>query len=469
MEKRIENPKVFISYAWGSKEYQEKVMALAERLQYDGVEVLIDKWIMKPGSDTIDFMEQCVKDSGVNFVLILLDKNYSEKADKKTGGVGIETQIISNEVYKDVKQEKFIPIIFERDSEGNVSKPIYLKSRLHYDLTSENFEDEYVKLVKQIYGRDMYYKPIKGNKPSWIDDDNLADSKMKFIISQGSQDKELLKILITEIKEIDKESFDGKLSDEDLLQKYNSFKKYRNILIDIYLKQDSNVNFIDDVCEFYDEIKKWNIQNNELLKEIVNAFIHETFVYLIAVLFKNRNYKNICILIKKSYFLKKGRTEIVNSNNYFYDHNYGMIDAAKKNIDKQNYYSSVAQLWIENLYEPKIGKEEFVTADLLIYNMSILLLEKQGWYWFPICYVYGSSFSHSGYLGDISIKLKSKYELSKMQDMFGVQSVEEIKKLFDKMKEYMQVNKREHRYLSAFETADIFLDTVKIEEIGSVY
>ena len=83
MEKKIEHPKIFISYAWTSPEYEERVMNFASRLQSDGVEVLIDKWIMHPGSDTIDFMEQCVKDESVNFVLMLLDKNYTLKANKR--------------------------------------------------------------------------------------------------------------------------------------------------------------------------------------------------------------------------------------------------------------------------------------------------------------------------------------------------------------------------------------------------
>jgi len=82
---------------------------------------------------------------------MLLDKKYTEKADKKSGGVGIETQIISNEVYNDVEQNKFIPIVFDRDENGNAYIPIYLKTRFHYDMTKENAEEEYIKLVKQIY------------------------------------------------------------------------------------------------------------------------------------------------------------------------------------------------------------------------------------------------------------------------------------------------------------------------------
>ena len=120
MKEKNEHPKVFISYSWSSKEYEEKVMDLAVKLQGDGIEVIIDKWIMQAGNDTIDFMEKCVKDSTVNFVLMLLDKKYTEKADKRSGGVGIETQIISSEVYNNVGQSKFIPIVFDRDDDGKI-------------------------------------------------------------------------------------------------------------------------------------------------------------------------------------------------------------------------------------------------------------------------------------------------------------------------------------------------------------
>lgn len=90
------DPKVFISYAWGSDEYQQRVLDLCTRLYSEcGIEVLIDKWSMEAGNDTYDFMERSVKDPSVNYVIMLLDKNYAEKADNRQGGVGTETQIIS--------------------------------------------------------------------------------------------------------------------------------------------------------------------------------------------------------------------------------------------------------------------------------------------------------------------------------------------------------------------------------------
>ena len=96
---RIDHPKVFISYAWGSNEYQMKVLTFATSLSNDGVEVLLDKWEISAGNDMNNFMEKSVTDPTVTNVLILLDKNHAEKANSKIGGVGTETQIISQQVY----------------------------------------------------------------------------------------------------------------------------------------------------------------------------------------------------------------------------------------------------------------------------------------------------------------------------------------------------------------------------------
>ncbi len=43
-KKTIANPKVFISYAWAGKEYETQVLAFANQLMNDGIDVIIDKW-----------------------------------------------------------------------------------------------------------------------------------------------------------------------------------------------------------------------------------------------------------------------------------------------------------------------------------------------------------------------------------------------------------------------------------------
>lgn len=102
MKQRIEHPRVFISYAWGTEEYNEKVILFATDLKRDGIEVVFDRWQLKEGNDTYAFMEKSVTDESITNVLVLLDPVYAKKADQRAGGVGTETQIISPEVYNKV-------------------------------------------------------------------------------------------------------------------------------------------------------------------------------------------------------------------------------------------------------------------------------------------------------------------------------------------------------------------------------
>ena len=171
MKKSINNPKVFISYAWGDDAYQKKVMALAGALVGDGVEVLFDKWSLQEGNDTYSFMEKAVNDESVSNVLILLDPIYEKRANAREGGVGTETQIISPEIYNNVDQTKFLPIIFEKGTEGSIPKPSFLKGALHFDMSSEeSYDSEYKRLVKRLYGVEIYKKPDLGKRPIWVDE-----------------------------------------------------------------------------------------------------------------------------------------------------------------------------------------------------------------------------------------------------------------------------------------------------------
>ena len=93
-------------------------------------------------------MERCVSDPTITKVLIICDKAYAQKANDRTGGVGDETVIISSEMYGNAKQEKFIPIIAERDEEGQPYVPTYIKTRIYIDLSDqETYEVEYEKLL----------------------------------------------------------------------------------------------------------------------------------------------------------------------------------------------------------------------------------------------------------------------------------------------------------------------------------
>ena len=118
-------PKVFISYSWSSSEHEEWVLNFAIALRENGVDVILDKWDLKEGHDAIAFMEKMVTDSDVKKVIMVCDKEYAEKADKRTGGVGTEAQILSPKIYKKVDQDKFVAVIAECDERGEPYVPTY--------------------------------------------------------------------------------------------------------------------------------------------------------------------------------------------------------------------------------------------------------------------------------------------------------------------------------------------------------
>lgn len=145
-------PKVFLSYAWGEPTHQDRVLQLAEALQAEGVEVVIDRWDLQVGQDMTVFMERTVGDPAITHVLILMEPNYTRKANARTGGVGTETQLISPEVYQDPRQTRFVPLVFAQQ-EGTPFVPYFLRTRLYFDFSTDPaWERHWPGLLRHLFG-----------------------------------------------------------------------------------------------------------------------------------------------------------------------------------------------------------------------------------------------------------------------------------------------------------------------------
>ena len=134
-------PRAFLSYSWDGQEHQKWVNEFAERLQGEsGVEITFDRWHLNPGDDKLQFMEQAVVDS--NFVIVVCTPTYAERANKRQGGVGYESMVITAELAAHILTNKFIPVL--RNGTWTSSLPVYLKSRMGVNLSDEPYhEDEY--------------------------------------------------------------------------------------------------------------------------------------------------------------------------------------------------------------------------------------------------------------------------------------------------------------------------------------
>lgn len=475
---KIEKPKVFISYAWGTKEYQMKVLSLANDLVNDGIDVQIDKWSLKEGHDTYAFMEKCVDDSSITNVLLLLDKKYALKANSRSGGVGTETQIISPEIYNKTDQEKFIPIVFERGSDNEVYKPQYLKSLLHFDLSkSDKYEDEYQRLVRRLYGVEVFQKPELGKKPSWLEKiptvKTNAISKYSTLKNNlpNNVKNEKFTLYLSDIKDriINFKSKDelGVIDDNKYISIYMSTTTLRDEFLQLVRYISYVENGVEVIADTLEELCNTLKINNENLKGIKLSLLQEIFIYLVALLYKSNNLKGLAYILSKTYFSDFYSGCKPENFNIFYYNNERMNNAVNTR-DNKNYYSGTAQLWIENINTDFCSKKEFVFADILCHNYSVFGLDYHyHWYWFPITYCY-SGFDNSMFR-TFSLKLKSSEHLSRVIKILGYDKAEKLgAKLADVKGKIASEQFKPYRFNSAFDTVPLLCYYIKDTELGTL-
>lgn len=101
--------RVFISYSWDSAQHKIRVADLVKQLRGNGIGAEYDGDIVL-GERIPHYMETRVAES--DYVLIICTPQYKEKADKRAGGVGYESNIITGELYSSQNEKKFIPLLF---------------------------------------------------------------------------------------------------------------------------------------------------------------------------------------------------------------------------------------------------------------------------------------------------------------------------------------------------------------------
>lgn len=458
MQKK-EHPKAFISYSWTSEKF---ALSLAERLRNDGVDAIIDKWDLKIGNDKHIFMESMVTDDSIDYVLMLCDKAYKEKADARTGGVGEETQIISSEVYGKVSQSKFIPVIIERDDEGKEYAPVYLKSLIYVDLSeTDDFEKHYEELLRMIYEEPLYKKPELGKKPIWFSEDSVnvqvLQNIRKSLENYSTNDrkskvlkKQFISNFIEKAKEIviDCDSNDNDEFAEAIISKIEATKELRDAYLDFLntvIENNDSINITNFIIDFFEEVRnalyifdgsRNTRYNLELYAEHHIFLIWECFVCTIAYLWKYESFAEINTLVTHTYFFKSD----VNS----YDGTEPMSflslrfasDVLSSYSKHRQRVSIVSDIIEKRPYEPIINKKSFAYADVLLTQLSFALnINDGGWKWFALTY---NNVGWNGYDGMWN-KLQSRDYCEKILPLFGVKSVEkliEVIKLHPVSREY---------------------------------
>lgn len=472
MKKKIETPKVFISYAWGDEEHNNEIIAFATDLKSDGVDVVLDRWQLKEGFDTYSFMEKSVTDPTITNVLILLDPIYSQKADSRSGGVGTETQIISPEVYNKVEQDKILPVVFKRDENGDVCKPQYLKGRLHFDLSQEEtYDTEYQRLVRRLYGIQTIREPELGKPPSWLDEEPKVKYKSKVSIQffSNSNDEKTKRVKLDNLYDELVKLIEGFIynSDKKRAENYEDILPLRDEFL-LHLKSADYVNRgYEIIAASLERISKKSKEDYSDNNTIKRTLVHELFIYIIAYYLKHQNYDAIKYVLNKSYFAGRSNfSDELDSYNAFYCSDDG-LDREICERDNKKYYSGTAQFWVEHINIDTCNKQEFVFGDLFCYNASYMIDNyEKGWHWFPITYVYAGN-EYQSLIRDYSLKLKSREHLENAAAIMGFSNVDAFRKRYKDVEEGFREGKyKEYRYSSSFEEAGSFWQWTGADELG---
>lgn len=446
-----EHPIVFISYARTNPKYQEKIVNFANTLRGNGIDAKLDELELKIGHDLYYFMEQNIKEDA-DFILLMLNKEFVEKANKREGGVGTETQIIAKDVYDNTQQEKIIPIILEYNKNGKPYLPTFIESRYCIDLSSdEKYSENYELLLRTLYNEPKNLKEELGEKPKWLDEKNVYYSKTSSIIKRFDYQVEThperfnfmieeffseyleylktfkIKFINNNINTISKEFYEN-LENYELLkndltticEKMFKVGKYEKINCDIIIDFLTNISSLVTMREIGETYNIYEFVGFDFI-------LREIFLYFIAFGLKYKNYNLIGDLLHSPYYLNNKYGESMETKHFVnLDHYSGYANNLLNNYNKNEKNKSQTSLgeFLLKRIPSNLNKEFLIDADLLCCYVSYMEYNKfKGETWFPFTLIY----KQRNMPYDLFRRLTSKRFFESVKPVFNVDNIEEFK------------------------------------------
>lgn len=158
----IEHPKLFISYSHDTDEHKQWVLKLSTDLrQHMGVDVILDQWDLRIGSDLSLFMEQGL--NSASLVLCVCSDEYVRKANAGIGGSGYERMILTSTLIQNTNVDYIIPVM---RCNANKKLPAFLGTKLYVDFSDDrSYLEKLGELTARIYNEDIAHKPALGENP----------------------------------------------------------------------------------------------------------------------------------------------------------------------------------------------------------------------------------------------------------------------------------------------------------------
>lgn len=444
MKGSTSQPKVFISYSWTTPQHEQWVLDLAERLSGDGIAVILDKWDLKEGQDKHKFMEQLVHDPSINKVLVVCDRGYQAKADDRKGGVGTETQLISKEVYENTDQEKFIPIVRDYDENGKPCIPHFMASRIYIDLsTDDTFEENYQKLIRNLYGKPLLTRPPLGTPPAYITEDEqvvLKTSRKILSIKDALvNDRKSANGLIADFLDTFNSSLEefriagGAVAgfDDKVVASIEKTLPLRNDFIDFALmlfkyRDSVDLDQLHDFCEKLiaftirpESISSWS----ELDFDNYRFFNYDLMLNFLAILLKLSRYSEVGEFIHSQYFYRNTTRVLTHNGIEIFNQPVLSLDQFRNNRLGLRRVSITADMVKARATHNEVRFDDLRETDLILHYITELRGERFGW--FPRTSVYGAR----GAGIELFDRMISERHFHKIKALFGINTVDDIKSL----------------------------------------
>lgn len=409
----MKTPKVFISYAWATKDGDDWVLQLAEELTQNGVHAILDQWDLREGQDAFKFMEQSVGNDEISKVIIVSDQNYCERANNRVGGAGTEAQILSPKIYESAEQTKFVVCPRELNDKGEPAVPTFFQGRIHIDFTSDearslNFES----LLRWIFDKPLRVRPHLGTAPDFTAQESSGHqpSELAAIVritnrikASDSPKPSLTRDAIQEITKF-AQSIRQPIPkdtevDEVILDRIHLTKPFRDVsikLLETIIAEYEELFLTEELHSFFEELlsqrESFPKDRNHFHKwetDPIALLIHEFFLLSISASISARKINLFRALVEQHYF----------------PDSYPQADQEMSFLDVRPYLESLEHHKTKNkinrisihadLIRDRCTDEQqfskFMEADALLYLESIK--KDRMWKWYPVSLLFWRSFT----------------------------------------------------------------------------
>ncbi|MGW7899863.1 SEFIR domain-containing protein [Staphylococcus shinii] len=423
------NKKAFISYSRTSKDHLKRVVRIAENLRVDhGIDVILDVWDCTEGDDLNYFMESMVNDKTIDFIIILSDFQYFNRANDREGGVGKESTIITSQIYDKQRDSKFIPVFLDILSNGKPALPTFCNTRFAIDMTDIELDIEKAEeIARKVHNKPLFEKPKIGNVPDYNQDHNdLKKAIKKLTLSKSYNEtrnfEEALDIIYKTLENI--ENSVEEYNKDDLMTLKEVFDTWKELIT--YALNNDNFYFRELIIEHYNRCLM--LTEEEFKNPMTRIFNYFSFLILVSEALSSG----------ANEFLK----DLLNAKFHFSrrEANYYILSLYPQALSRKYSYNTNVKKMLAEIYFEGKDLKKVQDADVILYTESLIKKDIHSVYetWHGVL-----SYSKWPTLEQQTInilinKFRSKKYLDQFDFLFG-SSQREVFENYDKIKSTQEI------------------------------